>query len=72
MLVCLEGQAKYLVRDSEIAVAAPDNCRGPDCLHLLGHDTDIGGVAAMKGEAIEAKAIVELAEKDDVVLERDI
>src|SRR5262249_52847894 len=41
-------------------------------LHLLGDHADIGLVAAVVGEAIEAKAVVEVAEQHDVVLEGDV
>jgi len=57
----LEGQTKFFVEDSEIAISAADNCRWPDCLHLLGQDANIGRVAAIVGEAIEAKTVGEMA-----------
>src|SRR5262249_39095634 len=43
-----------------------------DRLHLLRHHADIGFVAADIAEAIEAEPVVEPAEQNDVVLERDI
>jgi len=51
--------------------AAADRIRHDD-LHLLRHHADIGLVAAVVAEAIEAKAVVELTEKSDVVLEGDV
>ena len=72
LIVCLEAQAKLLVRDTEIAIAATDNRRWPDCLYLLRHDADIGRAAAIVSEAIEAKTIVEMTQKNDVMLEPDI
>jgi hypothetical protein len=41
-------------------------------LHFLRHDADIGLVAAVIAEAIEPKAVVEPAEKGDVVLKRNV
>jgi hypothetical protein len=41
-------------------------------LHFLRQDADIGLVAAVIAEAIEPKAVVETAEKGDVVLKRNI
>jgi CO/xanthine dehydrogenase Mo-binding subunit len=41
-------------------------------LHLLRHHTDIGLVAAVIGKAIEADPIGQMAEKNDVVFQRDI
>ena len=41
-------------------------------LHLLRHHADIGLVAAVVAEAIEAEAVVEMAEHDDVVLQPDV
>src|SRR5262245_60560062 len=42
-----EGQTKLFVEDSKIAISAPDNCCWPQGLHLLGHDANIGRVAAI-------------------------
>src|SRR5262249_60107034 len=51
--------------------AAPDRAR-PHLLHFLRDHADIGPVAAVVGEAIEAKAVVEPADEHDVVLERNV
>src|SRR5262245_37462545 len=72
LLVGLERQSELVVEDAQVAVAIADDGVGPDARDLLGHDADIGFVASLVGEAIEAKAVVEMAEQRDVVLERDI
>ena len=42
-------------------------------LHLLRHDAHIGGsIAALVAEAIEFQTVVELDQRDDVVLEADV
>ena len=51
---------------------APDGA-GYDLLHLLRHDAHIGGsIAALVAEAIEFQTVVELDQRDDVVLEADV
>ena len=51
---------------------APDGA-GFDLLHLLRHDAHIGGsIAALVAEAIEFETVVELDQRDDVVLEADV
>src|SRR5262245_16849405 len=72
LLVGLEFHAELVVEDSQVAVAAAHDRVRHDGPHLLRHDADIGAVAAVVGEAIEAEAVVEMAEQDDVVLERNI
>jgi hypothetical protein len=72
LIVGLEFQTEHFVVHPEGAVpAAADRIRHDD-LHLLRHHADIGLVAAVVAEAIEAKAVVELTEKSDVVLEGDV
>ena len=58
--------------DTQIAVAAAQYRRGHDCLDFLRHHADIGLVAAVVAEAVEAEAVIEVAEKEDVVLEHDV
>src|SRR6266545_1466377 len=58
--------------DPQVAVRAADDRRRHDCLDLLRHHADIDLVAVLVGEAVEAEAVGEMAEQDDVVLERDI
>src|SRR5580700_4711100 len=72
MRVTLERHAELVVVHTQIAVAAARGRFRHDLLHLLGHDADIGLVAAVVAEAIEAEAVVEMAEQRDVVLEPDV
>src|SRR5580658_7646635 len=71
-VVTLERQAKFFVVDPQVAVGAAGDGVGPDCLHVLGHDADVGLGVAVIDEAIEAEAVVEVAKQDDVVLEADV
>ena len=72
LLVGLELQPELVVEHPQIAVWSAHDRLRHDLLHFLGDDADIGLVAADVAEAIEAKAIVETAEKNDIVFERDI
>src|SRR5947209_15460621 len=72
LVVGLELQAELVVEDPQIAVAAAQYRRGHDCLDFLRHHADIGLVAAVVAEAVEAEAVIEVAEKRDVVLEHDV
>src|SRR6266700_2192490 len=72
LVVGLELQAELVVGDTQIAVAAAQYRRGHDCLDFLRHHADIGLVAAVVAEAIEAEAVIEVAEKRDVVLKHHV
>src|SRR6266849_1821645 len=72
LVVALELQAELVVEDMQIAVAAAQYRRGHDCQDFLCHHADIGLVAAVVAEAVEAEAVIEVAEKGDVVLEHDV
>src|SRR2546423_2202855 len=72
LLVGLELKAELVVEDAQIAVAAAQYRRGHDCLDLLRHHADIRLVAAVVAEAVEAKAVVEVAEKREVVLKHHV
>src|SRR4030088_1184625 len=72
LVVGLEFQAELVVEDPQIAVAAAQYRRGHDCLDFLRHHADIGLVAAVVGEAVEAEAVIEVAEKRDVVLKHHV
>src|SRR5262245_13653155 len=72
LLVGLELDAEPVIEDPQVAVAAAHDRFRHDALHLLRHHADIGLVAAVVAEAIEAEAVVEPAEQRDVVLERNI
>ena len=72
MLVSLKLDPKLVVIDSQVAVLATHNCLRHDLLHFLRHHADVSSIAAVIAEAIEADAVAELAEKNDIVLERDV
>src|SRR5690242_15980449 len=65
-----ELQAEPVVVNAQIAVAAACYCARHHRLHLLCHHADIGSGAAEVAEAVIAEAVVEMAEQDDVVLQR--
>src|SRR5262249_24330763 len=71
-VVALELHAELVVEDAQVTVAAAHDSIRPDGLHFLSHHADIGLVSAVVDEAVVAETIVEMAEKHDVVLERDI
>ena len=62
MVVGLELQPELVVEDPQVSIAAAHDRLRHDRLHFLRHHADIGLVAAVVAEAIEAKAIVETAE----------
>src|SRR5262245_43408901 len=72
LLVGLELQAEPVIEDAQVAIATAHDRFRHDVLHFLRHHADIGPGAAVVAEAIEAQAVVEMAEQGDVVLERDI
>src|ERR1700738_141366 len=72
LVVGLELQAELVVEDTQIAVAAAQYRRGHNCLDFLRHHADIGLVAAVVAEAVEAEAVIEVADEGDVVLEHDV
>src|SRR3977135_3842304 len=72
LVVALKFQAELVVGDAQIAIATAQNRRGHDCLHFLRHHADIGLVAAVVAEAVEAEAVIQLAENRDVVLKHHV
>src|SRR5260370_14523608 len=72
VVIRLEGQAEPVVENRQIAIPITGDRLRHDCLNFLRHYANIGVVAAVVAEAIEAEAIVEVAEQDDVVLEPEI
>src|SRR5579864_93022 len=71
-IVGLELHTKLAIEDPQIAIAIAADCLRHDRLHLLRDHADIGFAATYITEAIEAKAVIEMAEKDDVVFKREI
>src|SRR5262245_18450895 len=72
LLVGLEAQPEHVIANAQHAVVATRHRIRTHELHLLPHDADIGLVAAVVGEAIEPKTVVEMAEQHDVVLDVDV
>src|SRR5262249_48646360 len=71
MIVILESYPELLVVHPQIAVSAARHDVRRDLHDLLRHDADVGLAAAVIAKAIEAKTIVQIAEKNDVMLEPD-
>jgi hypothetical protein len=59
-------------RNPQIAIRSDQNRLGHDLGNLLCHDTDIGLLAPEIAVAIEAEAVVEMVEQNDVALEPNI
>src|SRR5215471_10479583 len=72
LVVSPELQAELVVEDLKVAVSAAHDRLRHDRLHFLRHDADIDSVTAVIAEAIETKAVLQMAEKRDVVLKRNI
>jgi len=72
LLVGLERHAELAVEHAQIPIPAThDSIRG-DRLNFLSNDADIGFAAAVIAEAVEAEAVIKVAEQRYVVLERDV
>ncbi len=72
MVIRLEGQAELVVEDPQIAISIAGDRLRHHRPHFLCDDADVGVVAAIVAEAVEADAVVQTAEQDDVMLEPDI
>src|SRR3954452_22211747 len=72
LLVGLESKAELLVEDPQVSVATASHRLRRNLLHLLRHDTDIGLVAVVVAETIEAQAIGKPPEQHDVVRLGDV
>src|SRR3954454_23903446 len=70
--IAAECQPKLLVVDPQVAVASACHRIGYHVHHLLRHHADIGLPTAEIAEAIIAKAVGEMAEQDDVMLQRNV
>src|SRR5262249_39950137 len=69
LIVSLELQSKLVVKYPQITVAAAHDRVGPDRLHFLRNDADIGSAATIVAETIEAEIALKVSEKHDVVLQ---
>src|SRR5437588_11335513 len=72
LIVGLELQAELVIENPQRAVAAAHDRIGHHSLHFLRHHADIGLVAAIVAEAIEAEAVIEMTKERDVVLEHHV
>src|SRR5262249_59883760 len=72
LFVGLELDAQPVVEHAQRAIAIVYNGFRHDRLHFLRNHADIGTIAAVVAEAIVAKAVRQVAEKNDIVLEHDI
>jgi hypothetical protein len=68
LIVALKFQPELTVIYPQIAITAASHRFWCDLGDLLGDHPNIGRVAAIIAEAIEAKAIVRVTEKNDIVL----
>jgi hypothetical protein len=69
MLICLKLDAELVVEDPQVAVVVAYHGLRHDRLHFLRYHADVCAVAAIITEAIVTQAVLEIAEKDDIVLE---
>src|SRR5882757_858527 len=72
IVIGAERQSEFLVVDPQVAVATTCHCIRHHALHLLRHYADIGLAAAKIAEAVIAETVGEMAEQDDVMLQRDV
>jgi hypothetical protein len=72
LVVSLKFQPGLVVKDPQVAVPTAHDRLRDNPLHLLRDNSDIGFFASIINEAIEAKAVVEMAEQDDLVLKPKI
>src|SRR5262245_46853900 len=71
-VVRLQAQTKLVVQHDQVTVATAYDRLGHNSLHLLRDHANESLIASVVPEPIEAKAIVEIAEKRDVMFEHDI
>ncbi len=71
-VITLEFQPKPPIKDAQITVPPALDRIGSELQHLLGDDADVGLVAAVIAEAIEAEPVAKVAEQHHVVLEPDV
>src|SRR5689334_11186916 len=68
-LVASHLEPELLVANAQVSVAIMDDRARHDLLDLLSHHTGVDRATTVIDEAIEAQAVVEVPEKDDVMLE---
>jgi len=67
-----ELEPQLVVEDTQRAVTIMHDSLRHDRLNLLGHHAHVSAVAAIVAEPIVAKAVRQVAEQNDIVLEPDI
>src|SRR5262249_59062178 len=72
LIIALKFHAELVVRHPQVAVTAPRYRFWRDLRGLLSDHSDIGSVAAVIGEAIKPKPVVQIPDKDNVVLKSKI
>ena len=68
VIVCFKLQTKFLIEDPQVSVCPASDRLWHDPLHLLSQDAHVSLAAAVVAKAIESEAVVQSAEKDNVVL----
>jgi hypothetical protein len=71
-IIGLKFHAELLIVDPQITVAAGKDRLRHHLLRLLRHHADIGLAAPVIAKAIEAEAVVEMSEQNDIVLQPNI
>jgi hypothetical protein len=69
LVVSLEREAEFVIRDAQITVRVARDRRWHDVLHFLRHHADVRRVPADVGEAVIAQAVVEASQQHDVILQ---
>jgi hypothetical protein len=72
LIVGAELQSERIVVNSEVAVPSTQDGLGDDLLHLLRNHANIGAVASFVTKSVKSKTVVQIPEKHDVVLERNV
>src|SRR5271165_5164986 len=72
LVIGLKFEAELVVKDPQVTVLAARDRLRHNRLHLLSDNSDIGCLATVINEAIEAEAVVEMSKKGDVVLKPEI
>ena len=71
-VVGLELHADPVVKYPQVTVRPAYDCLRHDSLHFLRNHPDIGRVAAVVRKAVEADAVFEITEQDNIVLEHNV
>ena len=70
--VVLKLQTERLIVDPQITMVVLRHCFRHDLRNLLCHDAYIWLIATVVAETIEAKTVVQIPQKNDVVLQSDV